>query len=104
MSLDCSKSYHGSNSSPYFAMAVIVVTTLHADGLRRSVPRTYVSKLDVLEHRLNLVLIVPQFGPNFQGNLFRLFIHLLGIVKLQILTAQHVLLLQQTFSVTGGVT
>jgi hypothetical protein len=45
MSLDCGESYHGSNSSPSSAMAVIVVTTFRADGLRRSVPRAYVSKL-----------------------------------------------------------
>jgi hypothetical protein len=48
MSLDCGESYHGSNSSPSSAMLVIVVTTFCADGLRRSVPRAYVSKLDVL--------------------------------------------------------
>jgi hypothetical protein len=48
MSLDCGKSYHGSNSSPSFTMATIGVTTFHADGLRRSVSRAYVRKSDVL--------------------------------------------------------
>jgi hypothetical protein len=46
--LDCGGSYHGSNSCPSFAMTTIVVTTFHADGLRRSVPRGYVRKSDVL--------------------------------------------------------
>ncbi len=48
MSLDCGGSYHGSNSSPSFAMTTIVVTTFHAGGLRRSAPRDYVRKSDVL--------------------------------------------------------
>jgi hypothetical protein len=48
ISLDCGESYHGSNRSPLFAMASIVVTAFHADGLCRSVPRAYVRKLDVL--------------------------------------------------------
>jgi hypothetical protein len=48
MSLDCNQSYHGSNSSPSFAKTAIIVTTFYADGLHRTVPRSYESKSDVL--------------------------------------------------------
>jgi hypothetical protein len=48
MSLDCGESYHGSNRRPSFAMFAIVVTTFDADGLRRNVLETYVSKSYVL--------------------------------------------------------
>jgi hypothetical protein len=48
ISSDCGESYDGSNSGPSFAMAAIVVMTFHADGSRRSVPRSYVRKSDVV--------------------------------------------------------
>jgi hypothetical protein len=48
ISSDCGESYDGSNSSPSFAMAAIVVMTFRADGSRRSVPRAYVRKSDVV--------------------------------------------------------
>jgi short subunit dehydrogenase-like uncharacterized protein len=44
ISLDFSESYHGSNRRPSFAMADIVATTFHADGLRRSEVESYVRK------------------------------------------------------------
>jgi hypothetical protein len=49
ISSDCGESYHGSNSSPLFTMASIVVMSFHADGSRRSVPRAYGRKSGVLE-------------------------------------------------------
>jgi hypothetical protein len=64
ISLDCGGSYHGSNSSPSLAMASILVTTFCADGLHRSVPRSYVSKLTVLVLK-NLAKSISLFGLNF---------------------------------------
>jgi hypothetical protein len=57
--LDCGESYHGSNSSPSFAMADIVATTFDADGLRRSVPEACVRKYVVVV----VVVVVVKNSP-----------------------------------------
>jgi hypothetical protein len=58
MSLDYDESYHGSNSSPSFAMAAIVAMTFHnADGLHLSLPEPKPGQR--LPRYLFLVLDVP---------------------------------------------